>query len=223
MEQTPVAKMLPPARPAGSIARPALVERVADVLRRRLTTVIAEAGYGKSTLLASWWEMAPCAWYTADPTDRDMPALARQLTDALRLRVPELRSGLARAIRGVSGPEANQPSHADALGSRLAQVVHEHVKGDLIVVIDDADELGSDNPSARLIEAFCRHAPPRLHLVLAGRSRPPFPVERLRGQGQLLEIGGDQLAFTAAEVAELVEDRLGPAAAGVSERLHRLA
>jgi ATP/maltotriose-dependent transcriptional regulator MalT/DNA-binding SARP family transcriptional activator len=223
MEQTPVAKMLPPARPAGSIARPALVERVADVLRRRLTTVIAEAGYGKSTLLASWWEMAPCAWYTADPTDRDMPALARQLTDALRLRVPELRSGLARAIRGVSGPEANQPLHADALGSRLAQVVHEHVKSDLIVIIDDADELGSGNPSARLIEAFCRHAPPRLHLVLAGRSRPPFPVERLRGQGQLLEIGGDQLAFTAAEVAELVEDRLGTVAAGVSERLHRLA
>ena len=209
MEQTPVAKMLPPARPVGGLARPALAARVADVLTRRLTTVVAEAGYGKSTLLASWWEMAPCAWYTADPTDRDMPTLARQLADALRLRVPELRSGLARAIRGVSGPDADQPAHADALGSRLAQVVHAHVDGDLILIIDDVDELGSANPSARLIEAFCRHAPPRLHLVLAGRSRPLFPVERLRGQGQLLELGGEQLAFTTEEVG-----RAGAGAAG---------
>ncbi len=223
MEQTPVAKMLPPARPVGSLARPALVARVADVLGRRLTTVIAEAGYGKSTLLSSWWEMAPCAWYTADATDRDMPTLARQLADALRLRVPELRSGLARAIRGVSGPDADQPAHADALGSRLAQVVHAHVDGDLILIIDDVDELGSANPSARLIEAFCRHAPPRLHLVLAGRSRPLFPVERLRGQGQLLELGGDQLAFSTAEVGELVRQRLGVGMTDLPERLHRLA
>ena len=223
MEQTPVAKMLPPARPAGSLARPALAARVADVLGRRLTTVIAAAGYGKSTLLSSWWEMAPCAWYTADPTDRDMPTLARQLADALRLRVPELRSGLARAIRGISGPDADQPAHADALGSRLAQVVHAHVDGDLIVIIDDVDELGSANPSARLIEAFCRHAPPRLHLVLAGRSHLLFPVERLRGQGQLLELGGEQLAFTTDEVAELVRQRLGAEMPDLPERLHRLA
>ena len=223
MEQTPVAKMLPPARPVGSLARPALAARVADVLSRRLTTVIAEAGYGKSTLLSSWWEIAPCAWYTADATDRDLATLARQLADALRLRVPELRSGLARAIRGVSGPDTDQPAHADALGSRLAQVVHAHVDGDLILIIDDVDELGSANPSARLIEAFWRHAPPRLHLVLAGRSRPLFPVERLRGQGQLLELGGEQLAFTTDEVAELVRERLGAGLPDLPERLHRLA
>jgi len=36
----PVAKMLPPARPAGCIARPALVERLEEVVNRRLTTVV---------------------------------------------------------------------------------------------------------------------------------------------------------------------------------------
>jgi len=57
-------------------------------------------------------------------------------------------------------------------------------------VIDDAHELEQSSPSARLIEALCRHAPPRLHLVIAGRRQPPFQIERLRGQGQLLEIDG---------------------------------
>jgi ATP/maltotriose-dependent transcriptional regulator MalT/DNA-binding SARP family transcriptional activator len=223
MDQTAVAKMLPPARPVGCIARPALVGRLQDVLNRRLTTVVAAAGYGKSTLLASWWELAPCAWYTADPTDREMPSLARRLLDALRLRVPELHSALALAVEGFSSPEADLSAHADALGSRLAQRLEEHLAADLVLIIDDVDELGAASPSARLIEALCRHAPPRLHLVLAGRTRPPFPVERLRGRGQLLEIGEDQLAFTPEEVAGLVEERLGMAVADLPERLHRLA
>ena len=225
MEPTPIAKMLPPARPAGGIARPALAGRLAEVLERRLTTVVAEAGYGKSTLLASWWEAARCAWYTADRTDREMPSLARSLTDALRLRVPQLRGGLARALERVagSGSESDQPARADALGSRLAQALHERVAGDLVLIIDDVDELGAASPSSRLVEAICRHASPRLHLVLAGRSRPPFPVERLRGQGQLLEIGADQLAFSVEEVGELVADRLGPSAVPLAARLYALA
>ena len=36
--------MLPPARPAGCVARLALVERLEEVVNRRLTTVVAAAG-----------------------------------------------------------------------------------------------------------------------------------------------------------------------------------
>ena len=223
MEPTPVARMLPPARPADWIARPALTDRLATVLNRRLTTVVAEAGYGKSTLAASWWETAPCAWYTADATDRDVSALAQRLGESLRLRVPELPSELAHASEGSSGPDDEQAARADALGSRLAQVLHAHLALDLLLVIDDADELGAASGAARLVEALCRHAPPRLHLVLVGRRRAPFPVERLRGQGHLLEITGNQLAFTAVEVASLVEARLGKAAPEIAEHVFRLA
>ncbi len=223
MEPTPIAKMVPPARPAGCLDRPLLAQRITPAMARRLTTVIAEAGYGKSTLLTSWWGQVPCAWYTADAGDHDLSALARQLSDTLRLRVPDLPAELARVIEGASGTEEEQPSRADALGARLGQVLHQHLAADLLLVIDDIDELGSGSPSARLVEALCRHAPPRLHLVLSGRRRPPFPVERLRGQGQLLEISGEQLAFTAAEVAQLVEERLGSDAGAIAADVHRLA
>ncbi|HXZ98948.1 MAG TPA: BTAD domain-containing putative transcriptional regulator [Candidatus Binatia bacterium] len=223
MEPTPVAKLLPPARPDGFIARAELVDRLATVLSRRLTVVMAEAGYGKSSLLSSWWEVAACAWYTADATDRDVFTMARRLTDALRLRIPELPGALIHAIETASGPEQEQPLRGDALGSRLAQALHEHLRADLMIVIDDVDELGEGSPSSRLVEALCRHAPPLLHLVLAGRGRPPFPVERLRGQGQLLEIGAEQLAFTVDEVAQLAGDRLGEPARGLAAELHQLA
>ena len=109
MERTSIAKILPPARPSGFLARPALSDRIATVLERRLTVIVAEAGFGKSTLLASWWDAAPCTWYTADPSDRDLPSLARSLSEALRLRVPDLPAELGLSDV-MSGPELEQLS-----------------------------------------------------------------------------------------------------------------
>ena len=62
-----------------------------------------------------------------------------------------------------------------------------------------------------MIESLCRQAPPRLHLVLASRSELPFPIERLRGQGQVLELAGAELAFDADETATLLASLAGAA------------
>ena len=86
MDATPIAKILPRSPTDGLIARSTLEQLAATARNRRLTVVVAEAGFGKSTLLASWWEQTPCAWYTADQHDLDLPTLGRQLSDALRLR-----------------------------------------------------------------------------------------------------------------------------------------
>lgn len=220
---TPITKILPPARPEGSLARPALAERVTTALARRLSLVVADAGFGKSTLLTSWWEAAPCAWYSADQSDGDLATFARRLTDALRLRVPDMPAELARLGDAAAGPEPESGSRADALASRLAEALTDQLTTELLLVIDDIHELSPFEPSTRLVEGLTRHAPPRLHLVLAGRTPPAFRFERLRGRGQLLELTADQLAFTLAEVAELVEARLGGGAAALAGELHALA
>jgi ATP/maltotriose-dependent transcriptional regulator MalT/DNA-binding SARP family transcriptional activator len=222
VERTPIAKILPPARPAGFLARPALAERIATVLQRRLTVVVAEAGFGKSTLLASWWEAAPCAWYTADASDRELQSLARRLSDALRLRVPDLPGELGLPD-AMTGPELDQLSRADTLASRLAEALHEQLTTELVLVIDDIHELAASKPSMRLIEALCRHAPRSLHVILAGRRAPSFPIERLRGWGQLHEITAEHLAFSPSEVAELAQMHLGVAATDIAGVLHGLA
>lgn len=223
MDATPIAKILPRSPTDAVIARPALEQLVTTARNRRLTVVVAEAGFGKSTLLASWWEAVPCAWYTADHRDLDLPTLGRQLGDALRLRVPDIPSDVSWLAEGAGGPELEQFLRADALAAQLAEILHAQLSTDLLLVIDDAHELELSSPSARLIEALCRHAPPRLHLVISGRRQPPFQIERLRGQGQLLEIDGSKLAFTVEEVAALVVDRLGVESEDLAPEIHRLA
>jgi ATP/maltotriose-dependent transcriptional regulator MalT/DNA-binding SARP family transcriptional activator len=223
VDVTPIAKILPRSPTEGVIERPALELLAATARNRRLTVVVAEAGFGKSTMLASWWEQAPCAWYTADQHDLDLPTLGRQLSDALRLRVPDIPSDMSWLAEGAGGPELEQFLRADALASQLAEMLHEQLTTDLMLVIDDAHELAPSSPSARLVEALCRHAPPRLHVVISGRRQPPFQIERLRGQGQLLEIDGGQLAFSVEEVGELIAHHLGHSDEDIASAIHRIA
>jgi LuxR family maltose regulon positive regulatory protein len=51
---TPAGKVLPPALPAAWVDRPRLRSRLAEARGRRLTVVVAGAGFGKSSLLAAW-------------------------------------------------------------------------------------------------------------------------------------------------------------------------
>ncbi len=133
--------------------------------------------------------------------------------------MPAISGELVRAGEGLAGPELEQLSRADALGARLSEVLHDHLKNDLVLIIDDAHDLVPAAPATRMVEALCRQAPDLFHLVMAGRRRPLFPIERLRGRSQLLEVGADSLAFDEDEIARVLEGQLGREAEGLAQTL----
>jgi DNA-binding SARP family transcriptional activator len=217
---TLASKLVPPAAPRSLVPRPRLEERLQDGLERRLTTVVAGAGFGKSTLLASWAVEVNCAWYCVTAEDGSLATLARGIVDALRLRVPGIPAEPAAVLGGSRGPDAepDEAGRAQAFVAALAQSLQEQLSRDLVLVLDDVHELGDARGAATLVEALCRQAPPTLHLLVASRSEPPFPIERLRGQGQVIELGGSDLSFSPEETAELVLQLAGAdamASAGV--------
>jgi ATP/maltotriose-dependent transcriptional regulator MalT len=74
-------KTSPPQTSGLLVARPAVEARLTEVLRRRLVSVVAGPGYGKSTLLASFARAHRCAWYTLGWEDRDPNVLDRFTAD----------------------------------------------------------------------------------------------------------------------------------------------
>jgi ATP/maltotriose-dependent transcriptional regulator MalT len=54
---------VPPPLASGVIRRPRLEGLLDESVSRRLTTVVADAGFGKSTLLATSGQGRPVAWY----------------------------------------------------------------------------------------------------------------------------------------------------------------
>jgi ATP/maltotriose-dependent transcriptional regulator MalT/DNA-binding SARP family transcriptional activator len=199
------AKILIPAVPPTTLARSVLESRLDEALTRRLTLVIAGPGFGKSTLVASWAAHVHSAWYALSPEDRAPLPLADRLVQALRLRVPSLPHELA-PLDAARGPDADADALArvEVAASLLSEAVAERLGRDLALVVEDVHELEGPSPATRLLESLCRQAPPSLHLVLTSRAELPFGVDRLRGRGQVLEIGGAELAFTEEEVAALL-------------------
>lgn len=220
---TTTTKLLPPAAPASLLRRDRLLVLLSEALERRLTTVVAEAGFGKSTLLAAWAADIHCAWYSASSEDASLATFARGVADALRLRAPGIPSDVAGAVTAATGPgaEKDEPARARGFAAVVCEALQTQLHRDLVLVLDDVHELGSSTGALQLIESLCRQAPARLHIVLASRNELPFPIERLRGQGQVLEITGADLAFDVDETRELLHALTEEDDAETAAALHR--
>ncbi|MEE7546814.1 helix-turn-helix transcriptional regulator, partial [Xanthomonas sp. Kuri4-1] len=87
----------------------------------------------------------------------------------------------------------------------------------VVLLLDDYDRVGSpgiDDLLLRLVE----HAGPRLHLLLATRRPPALPLARLSLQGQLSQIGTEELALGPTEAQALLGAQV---AAPLAETLRR--
>jgi DNA-binding SARP family transcriptional activator/predicted negative regulator of RcsB-dependent stress response len=215
------ARIVPPAITRGSMVRSALERRLQDALQRRLTVVVGDAGFGKSTLLASWSTHQPVAWYGLDPDDRVTRTIEQGVIEAIAHRLPTLRAELAGP--NDSGPHPDDPAaelvRAGTMAGRIADILDARLDDDLVLVLDDLHEIDDSPGAARFVEALVRNAPERLHVVLLSRTAMPFPIVRLRGQGQVVEIGGVDLAFSVAEVRTLLGD-VDDEAVTLAEQVH---
>ena len=94
----PDSKLTAPAPSAFYVRRDALYARLDEAFGRRLTTVVAGPGFGKSTSIAAWSADTVCAWCTLDRGDGSLSRLAVSLAEALRRPVPSLTDEFAAAV-----------------------------------------------------------------------------------------------------------------------------
>ena len=130
---------------------------------------------------------------------------------------------IAGAVAGSSGPgtDVDEPARARGVAALACESLQSQLTRDLVLVVDDVHELAGSPGAMQLIESLCRQAPAYLHVVLASRFEPSFPIERLRGQGQVLELSGSDLAFDVCETVELLEAVTGESDAETAEELQR--
>jgi LuxR family maltose regulon positive regulatory protein len=164
-----------------------------------LTLVSAPAGAGKTTLLASWSSSpqppCPVAWLSLDAGDNEAGRLWAYAVAALCQSGAVPRDSVLRSVAPLPGSEERC---LPLLVSGLAQL-----PTPVVLVLDDLQDI-TEPALFEELEFLVRHAPPQLRLVLATRVDPPLPLQRLRLDGQLVQIRAADLAFTVAEAAELL-------------------
>src|SRR5207247_10497423 len=100
-------KLHPPRPRPDFLPRPRLAERLDEALGRGLVLVCAPAGYGKTSLLASWarHSQQPVAWLSLDASDNDPARFWRHAVAALDAVCPGIgeRGG---PLRGPPAPHS---------------------------------------------------------------------------------------------------------------------
>ncbi len=186
----------PRARP-GTVRRSSLIERLARDEFRPIVSVVAPAGYGKSTLLSQWAEhdAQAFAWVSVDEADNDPKVLLRYVAEALDAVQPVG----GRVFDALASPASSVPgSVVPRLGSAFAAMTTP-----VVLVLDDVHLLRNSECRAAL-SVLADHVPPGSRLAFAGRDEPPLRIARLRAEGKILEIGPGDLSLTRGEAASLL-------------------
>lgn len=183
--------------PQGVVPRTSLVDGLTREASASIVSVVAPAGYGKTTLLVQWAERAheAFAWVSVDANHDDPKALLGSVAEALDAVEPlgeRVFEALASPVSSVLGSVL--PRVASAFSSMATPAV---------LVVDDVHLLHDPECRAAL-SVLADHVPGGSRLVLAGRTRPPLRVARLRLEGRILEIGPRDLALTLDEAARLL-------------------
>lgn len=193
------AKLIRPRLAANLVARP----RLWEILNRQrpLTVVIAPAGYGKTTLLASWAEVSNLSvtWLSLDKSDDQLGVFIGCFVAALREFLPEPQRILAALA-------SSSPLDCDAIAALLANQLDAGSRS-FFLVIDDY-HLISDAAIHRFLELLLQHPPHTLCLVLASRRDPPLPLATMRARNQLGELRARDLRFQGAETATFIATAL---------------
>src|SRR5690348_357663 len=188
----------PPLRP-GTVRRSSLIERLARGDRRPIISMVAPAGYGKTTVLAQWAERngQAFAWVSVDEADNDPKVLLTYVAKALDAVEPVgERVFDALASPGSSVPGSVVPRLGSAFSSMASPVA---------LVLDDVHALHNSQCRAAL-SVLADHVPGGSRMVLAGRAEPPLPIARLRAEGRLLEVGPGHLSLTREEASWLLRN-----------------
>lgn len=166
----------------------------------------APAGYGKSSLAASFASERDCAclWLRLSPTDADPASFFAHLSAVAGVRLPV--------------PQAEQLGNMAAFARRYFPALFAALPPQGLLVLDEAESVAEPLQSV-LAEAVAA-LPPTLRLLITSRVPPPPALARARVEGRLLTLETDALSLTRAETGALFLQRRSPASDANVEAVH---
>ena len=191
-------KLAAPQARAGTAVKAEAVARLRDS-PAPCVSVVAPAGYGKTTLLARWAEAdpRPFAWVALDGAGRrrgwcSCAISRRRSTASSRCR---LRSSARSQGQGGSTWSKRVPR----VGSALAAL-----ERPVVLVLDDLHTVR--NPSCLdALAALFEYLPAGSQIAIASREAPALPLARWRAGGLVHEIGVPDLRLDEHEAELLLE------------------
>jgi ATP/maltotriose-dependent transcriptional regulator MalT len=191
------------------IERPRLFALL-DESSARVRTLVAPAGYGKTTLAEQWVarDGRRTAWFKARRASTDVAALALGIARVLTILVPDCDVRIREHLRAVPSSADNSELLAEILGEDLLVW-----PDDGWLVIDDYHEIARGVEAEHFVASLLASTP--VQTLIASRQRPSWVTTRGILYGEVLEVNQTSLAMDTAEAAEVLADQALRSAPGL--------
>jgi LuxR family maltose regulon positive regulatory protein len=198
-------KIAAPVATPSLMARPGVLGRCLEAVERPCAIIAAPAGFGKTTLLMMASEQVQqqswrVAWVSLEESEQDPTRFWQYTLAALDGAQP----GISATARHMLELPRSAP-----IERMLTVLINDlaAAKAPVLLVLDDYHRAATpaiDQGLAFLIE----HAPAMLHLLIATRSTPAFPMARLRAQGRIAELDAADLRFSVDEANRFMRETM---------------
>jgi LuxR family maltose regulon positive regulatory protein len=201
-------KLLPPRAGSELLERPRLIDRLEANIANPITLVAADAGSGKTTLIADFVrrQRRKSIWYQLDHTDADPAVFLGYVAQGIKNIVDDFGDTIFSYLSEAGEDILRYPERAADL---LINEVLGSVEEPFILVLDDYHHIGRDTVVHKIVDRIVQYSSDLLHLIITTRDLPPLAMMRRRSQSAALVIMRDDLLFTDGEVRSLFHQTLG--------------
>ncbi len=202
-----LSKIQPPALRAETLERPRLLDWLRTHIHSKVVLVLADAGFGKTTLLADFSRRTRLRtlWYRLDEDDRDWVPFMYHLIAAGREAAMSFAPNTI-AVLADAGPAG--PNVDDVLEVFLPELTAIATNG-LVLILDDFHLVDDSADVRHIVQEILAQGPDRLTLLLASRRLPGVSIGRLRASGEVQELRTDELRFDLQETTRLFNETYG--------------
>jgi ATP/maltotriose-dependent transcriptional regulator MalT/DNA-binding SARP family transcriptional activator len=197
-------KIRRPLLPEETLRRDRLLRWLESQGNRTVVYIVAEAGFGKTTLVADFARRSRLRtfWYRLDEGDTDGLVFLRYLIASCRSVNPRL---LSRAASLLSDSATGPVQEETILEAVLAEM---DSLGEVpsALVLEDFHTVEATPSIREVVDRLISRVPKGLAVLILSRRTPPLAVAGLRARGEFAELSRDELRFDETETARLFSE-----------------
>jgi LuxR family transcriptional regulator, maltose regulon positive regulatory protein len=161
------------------VLRSRIMDELDKALTVKLTLITAPAGFGKTTAVANWAMQSgiPTAWFSIDSHDNSVKKFWSYVIAALETVIPGLAGRFSQYLH------TSDNFTAEGLVAALVEEISKF-DTDFILILDDY-HLIQDGTIHESLSMLIKYMPSNAHVIISGRSKPPFVSSRFEISGEL--------------------------------------
>lgn len=208
-----------PLLPQNTLRRDRLFDWLQAREDRRVVFVVAEAGFGKTTLVADFLRRSRIRtfWYRLDEEEADGLVFLRYIVRACQVVDRRLLGGTSALLNEA----LTRSTHSAEVLEKLLSEIDELAEIPSALVLDDFHLAESVPEIVGIADRLIARAPIGLRFVFIGRRTPALAAARMRARNELVQLSREELRFDESETSRLfIEAYCNPLDKDVLHDLH---